>query len=96
MRAMIFEGVGRPLRAAERPIPRPGPGQLLLRVHACGVCRTDLHLLDGVRRHAEEFLALAPRIPVQTRVTVYPLHAAGEALEDLRSGRFTGAAVLKP
>ena len=33
---------------------------------------------------------------VQTRVTVYPLHAAGEALEDLRSGRFTGAAVLKP
>ena len=31
----------------ELPIPRPGPGQLLLRVHACGVCRTDLHLLDG-------------------------------------------------
>ncbi len=47
MRAMLFEGVGRPLRAIERPIPRPGPGQLLLRVHACGVCRTDLHLLDG-------------------------------------------------
>jgi alcohol dehydrogenase, propanol-preferring len=47
MRAMVFEGVGRPLRAVERPIPRPGPGQLLVRVHACGVCRTDLHLLDG-------------------------------------------------
>jgi propanol-preferring alcohol dehydrogenase len=47
MRAMIFEGVGRPLRAIERPIPRPAPGQLLLRVLACGVCRTDLHLLDG-------------------------------------------------
>ena len=47
MRAMVFEGVGRPLRAVERPIPQPGPGQLLLRVQACGVCRTDLHLLDG-------------------------------------------------
>ncbi|HYB24441.1 MAG TPA: zinc-dependent alcohol dehydrogenase family protein, partial [Solirubrobacteraceae bacterium] len=47
MRAMVFEGVGRPLRALERPIPQPAPGQLLLRVQACGVCRTDLHLLDG-------------------------------------------------
>jgi alcohol dehydrogenase, propanol-preferring len=47
MRAMIFEGVGRPLRAVERKTPSPGPGQLLLRVHACGICRTDLHLLDG-------------------------------------------------
>ncbi len=47
MRAMIFEGVGRPLRAVERKVPVPEQGQLLLRVHACGVCRTDLHLLDG-------------------------------------------------
>jgi alcohol dehydrogenase, propanol-preferring len=47
MRAMVFEGVGLPLREIERPIPEPGPGQLLLRVQACGVCRTDLHLLDG-------------------------------------------------
>jgi propanol-preferring alcohol dehydrogenase len=47
MRAMVFEGVGRPLRAVEREVPRPQPGQLLLRVLACGVCRTDLHLLDG-------------------------------------------------
>ena len=47
MRAMAFEEVGRPLREVELPIPQPGPGQLLLRVHACGVCRTDLHLLDG-------------------------------------------------
>jgi propanol-preferring alcohol dehydrogenase len=44
---MEFEQIGRPLRAVERPIPRPGAGQLLLRVQACGVCRTDLHLLDG-------------------------------------------------
>ncbi len=47
MLAMVFDGVGRPLRAVERPIPQPGVGQLLIRVQACGVCRTDLHLLDG-------------------------------------------------
>jgi alcohol dehydrogenase, propanol-preferring len=47
MHAMLFEAVGRPLRAARVPVPEPAPGQLLLRVHACGVCRTDLHLLDG-------------------------------------------------
>jgi alcohol dehydrogenase, propanol-preferring len=44
---MLFEGPGRPLRAVERPVPEPGPGQLLLRVRACAICRTDLHLLDG-------------------------------------------------
>jgi propanol-preferring alcohol dehydrogenase len=44
---MVFEEVGQPLRAVEREIPRPATGQLLLRVRACGVCRTDLHLLDG-------------------------------------------------
>jgi len=47
MRAMVFEAVGQPLRLLERPVPRAGPGQLLLKVRACGVCRTDLHLLDG-------------------------------------------------
>jgi alcohol dehydrogenase, propanol-preferring len=47
MRAMVFESVGTPLRAAELPVPSPGSGELLLRVHACGICRTDLHLLDG-------------------------------------------------
>jgi len=44
---MVFEEVGAPLRFLSRPVPGPGPGQLLLKVHACGVCRTDLHLLDG-------------------------------------------------
>ena len=47
MRAMVFEQVGRPLAERELPVPEPGPGQLLLKVRACGVCRTDLHLLDG-------------------------------------------------
>jgi propanol-preferring alcohol dehydrogenase len=44
---MVFHEVGQPLRSEERPIPQPGPGQLLIRVLACGVCRTDLHLVDG-------------------------------------------------
>lgn len=57
MRAMLFDGVGRPLRAAEIPVPEPGPSQLLLRVQACGVCRTDLHLLDG-----EVAIADPPRV----------------------------------
>ncbi|HST32763.1 MAG TPA: zinc-dependent alcohol dehydrogenase family protein [Solirubrobacteraceae bacterium] len=47
MRAMLFEQVGQPLWMAEREVPTPQAGQLLLRVHACGICRTDLHLLDG-------------------------------------------------
>jgi alcohol dehydrogenase, propanol-preferring len=44
---MVFTAPGRPLELRELPDPRPGPGELLLRVRACGVCRTDLHLLDG-------------------------------------------------
>lgn len=47
MRAMVLDAPGSPLRAVERPEPRAGPGQRLLRVRACGVCRTDLHLRDG-------------------------------------------------
>lgn len=47
MRAMVLEEPGRPLRAAELPAPEPGPGQVLLEVAACGVCRTDLHVVDG-------------------------------------------------
>ena len=47
MLAALLEAPGRPLRLAEVPEPVPGPGQLRLRVEACGVCRTDLHLRDG-------------------------------------------------
>jgi propanol-preferring alcohol dehydrogenase len=47
MLAMQFQGPGRPLVATQLPVPTPGAGQLLLRVCACGLCRTDLHLLDG-------------------------------------------------
>ena len=47
MRAMVLHRPGEALRLEIRPVPRPGPGQVLLRVEACGVCRTDLHLIDG-------------------------------------------------
>ncbi|MCX6035695.1 MAG: alcohol dehydrogenase catalytic domain-containing protein, partial [Chloroflexi bacterium] len=47
MRAMLFEAPGQPLKLAELPIPQPGPGKVLLKVHACGVCHTDLHIIDG-------------------------------------------------
>jgi propanol-preferring alcohol dehydrogenase len=44
---MILDGVGGPLRPVELPVPQPGTGQVLIRVRACGVCRTDLHVVDG-------------------------------------------------
>ncbi len=47
MRAMVMNAAGEPLAATERATPTAGPDQILIRVHACGVCRTDLHLLDG-------------------------------------------------
>ena len=56
MKAMILEAPGRPLREAEVPRPEPGPGQILLRVTACAVCRTDLHVVDGELPH--------PRLPL--------------------------------
>ena len=47
MRAMVLHAAGEPLRLEELPVPEPAEGQVLLRVAACGVCRTDLHILDG-------------------------------------------------
>ncbi len=45
--AMVLPRAGAPLAPQRRSVPDPGPGQLLLAVHACGVCRTDLHVVDG-------------------------------------------------
>jgi len=53
---MILDVAGEPLRVAEVPVPEPGEGQLLLRVHCCAVCRTDLHVVDGELPH--------PRLPL--------------------------------
>jgi propanol-preferring alcohol dehydrogenase len=56
VRAMILDAPGEPLRVAEVPVPEPGEGQILLRVHCCAVCRTDLHVVDGELPH--------PRLPL--------------------------------
>jgi propanol-preferring alcohol dehydrogenase len=47
MRAMLLESSRSPLRLADLPRPEPGPGQVLIHIDACGVCRTDLHVFDG-------------------------------------------------
>jgi alcohol dehydrogenase, propanol-preferring len=47
VRAMVLDSPGSPLRAAEVPRPEAGPDDVLIRVHACAVCRTDLHVVDG-------------------------------------------------
>ena len=56
MRAMVLDAPGAPLRLTELPDPVARPGQALLRVRACGVCRTDLHIADGE--------VAAPRLPL--------------------------------
>ncbi len=62
MKAMLLEAQGRSLRLADWPRPSPGPGQLLLKVRACGVCRTDLHVFDGELRQAKLPLVLGHEI----------------------------------
>jgi propanol-preferring alcohol dehydrogenase len=47
MSAMVLEAQKQPLRLMQVPVPKPGPEQVLVRVRACGVCRTDLHIVDG-------------------------------------------------
>src|SRR4051794_34909876 len=47
MRAMVFDGTGPQLSLRDMSVPRSGPGEVLLRVRACGICRTDLHIVDG-------------------------------------------------
>ena len=72
MIAMILDTPGRPLRAAEVPRPEPGAGQVLVRVNACGVCRTDLHVVDGDLPH--------PKLPI------VPGHEIVGTVEQVGSG----------
>jgi propanol-preferring alcohol dehydrogenase len=58
MRAMLLDTPGGPLRLAELPRPTPAAGQVLIRVHACAICRTDLHVADGELLHPK--LPLVP------------------------------------
>ena len=83
MRAMVLERAGEPLRPAELPDPVAGPAQVLIRVHACGVCRTDLHILDG--ELAEPRLPLVPGHQIVGTVV-----GAGEGAERFAPGQRIG------
>ena len=67
MRAMVLEEHGAPLRRSDISCPTPGPGQVLIEVGACGVCRTDLHILDGELRHPKLPLVLGHEIVGRVR-----------------------------
>jgi alcohol dehydrogenase, propanol-preferring len=67
MRAMVLDTPRTPLRESELPAPEPGPGEVLLEVAACGVCRTDLHIVDG--ELTEPKLPLVPGHQIVARVS---------------------------
>lgn len=83
MRAMVLDRPGTPLRPATLPDPRPGPGQVLLRVCACAVCRTDLHVVDGELPDPKP--GLVPGHEIVGRVV-----EAGPGVERFRSGDRVG------
>jgi len=62
VRAMVLHRAGTPLKLEERGVPEPGPRQVLVRVHACGVCRTDLHIVDGELREPKLPLVLGHEV----------------------------------
>jgi len=81
MRGMVLDGPGRPLRLELRPDPpAPGPGQVLIRVAACGVCRTDLHVVDGELRRPK--LPLIPGHEIVGRVAAIGSGVAPWAPDD--------------
>jgi propanol-preferring alcohol dehydrogenase len=80
---MVLDNPGSPLRAADLPTPDPGRGQLLLEVHVCGVCRTDLHIVDG--ELTEPKLPLVPGHQIVGRVA-----ALGEGCERYAPGDRVG------
>jgi propanol-preferring alcohol dehydrogenase len=83
MRAMLLKSPRTPLQAVELPDPEPGPGQVALRVTACGVCRTDLHVVDGD--------LTAPKLPlVPGHEIVGRVERLGEGVTAFRTGDRVG------
>ncbi|MBL8660718.1 MAG: zinc-dependent alcohol dehydrogenase family protein [Rhodospirillales bacterium] len=103
--AIIFAPVGALVPAALRAV-RPGGTVVCAGIHMSDIPSFPYDILwrekrlvsvaNLTRHDGEAFLALAPRVPVQTEVEVFPLEAANEALARLREGRLVGAAVLVP
>ena len=87
MRAMILDKAGSPLRPVEVPTPVPGPEELLLRVHVCAVCRTDLHIVDG--ELAEPKLPIIPGHQIVGTVV-----ATGKRVTRFAAGARVGVAWL--
>ncbi|HMF13186.1 MAG TPA: zinc-dependent alcohol dehydrogenase family protein, partial [Gemmataceae bacterium] len=83
MRAMLLGAARSPLRLADLPVPQPGPEQVLIRVRACGVCRTDLHVFDGELPEPKLPLILGHEI-------VGTVTATGERVEGVRRGQRVG------
>ena len=83
MTAMILETPGQALRATSVPIPIPGPDQVRLRISACGVCRTDLHVIDG------ELRDVPPGI-IPGHEIVGSIDAIGEVVSGLKPGQRVG------
>ncbi len=83
MRAMLFQEVGEPLEAREIERPEPGPGQVLVQIDACAVCRTDLHVVDGDLKDPK--LPLVPGHEIVGRV-----ESLGEGVEGLAEGQQVG------
>ncbi|HEY1853866.1 MAG TPA: zinc-dependent alcohol dehydrogenase family protein [Solirubrobacterales bacterium] len=83
MRAMVLERAREPLRPRQLPDPEPGPGQVLIAVRACGVCRTDLHIFDGELSR--------PKLPlVPGHQIVGTVAGAGEGAERFAAGQRVG------
>lgn len=80
---MILEAQGKLLRVAERPIPQPNSQQVLIRVRACGVCRTDLHIVDGELTQPKLPLILGHQI-------VGTVAAVGEQVQQFQIGNRVG------
>jgi propanol-preferring alcohol dehydrogenase len=87
MRAMVLRRQGEPLELAELPDPEPGPGEARLKVLACGVCRTDLHVVDGELTRPK-----LPLIPGHEIVGV--VEALGPGVTSLRVGQRVGVGWL--
>ena len=80
MRAMVLDRPGTPLVMRERPLPVAGAGELLIEVKACGVCRTDLHVVDGELPHPK--LPIVPGHEVVGRVAAIGAGVSGFVLRE--------------
>ncbi|MCB1699191.1 MAG: alcohol dehydrogenase catalytic domain-containing protein, partial [Halioglobus sp.] len=83
MRAMVLIAPGEPLRLQQLPVPQPAAGQVLLKVSACGICRTDLHVVDG--ELTEPNLPLVPGHQI-----VGTIEGLGAGVTGLRPGQRVG------